>query len=107
MGLEPLFYVKIFVFCLACKVRCYGFKELAYPIESCIKFLKDTGELHTTPPICSECNGSMEEGKGNGISKKSPPPGYSKEYLCRERKGRDEPTTYIKILSHIAGINRE
>ncbi len=41
------------------------------------------------------------------FSKEKKADGYPEEYLNRERNGRDEPTAFINILSHIAGTYRE
>ncbi len=102
-GLKRWYYVKITAVCLVCKVRCYVFKEVAKPIKSSTYFLKDRKDLHTTPLIYPGCAGSMKGGKRNCTSKKLPPE-YLEEHLWRERMWRDEPTAFINVITHIAGI---
>ncbi len=84
-------------------MRCYVFKEVAKPIESSIYFLKGRKDLDATPIICPGCAGSMKGVKGDCTSKKLPPE-YLEEHLWRERMLRDEPTAFITVLTHIAGI---
>ncbi len=103
-GIKRWFYVEITGVCLVYTTYCYVFKDFAvvtYFIESSIKFLKDRLVLHTTPPICPECGGSMTGVKGNGSPKKLLP-GYLDDNFWRERNGKEGPTVSDSILIRIA-----
>ncbi len=69
--------------------------------------LQSPGEINYSKPNRSLYDFTLFQGWLNFFSKEKKADEYPEEYLNRERNGRDEPTVFINILSHIAGTYRE